>query len=307
VSQEPLSQSGLSQRQHEAEALATVVDQANRWLARFAPLVRDTTAMSAQECRRRIALLEELRGSGSTVVRDLERLGGPGEAALASTLRIAVAQTDALEEDYRRRLAAFAPGDPQGSVDLEALQQDLAAVAARHEVEQATGTRAVRVALELETSPTNIGGAAFMGIFSVGWLSFTTVHAVFMIGGMFSAFGPLALALLAFYAIFFAVGFGMAYGAYQMALRETITLTGRHLLVRRSGFGKQWETVYDLASDATARIAESPFASANNQKPSRVIVLKTAEGKEVRLGRGASADYQRDCVARLNDYLGTER
>lgn len=307
MDREPSSEARLRLSAENTEALDAAVDAANRWLARFAPLVRNVNAASASEARKRLTLLADLRETGPGILRDLDRLVTGGESELASTLRMALSQMEGLETDYRRHLAALAPGDPRGVVDLTTLQEDLAALAARREVEQVTGEPVVAAELNLETSPTNVGAAAGMGLFSFGWLSFTTFHAAMMIGGMYHAFGLAALALLGFYSIFFGVGFAMAWAAWQSAVRERIVLRGRSLTVHRSILFWEWENRFDLASDSRARLEESSFGTNQNRRPNRMIVLRAADGRSLRLGRGASADTQRRSVAQINEYLSAAR
>jgi len=281
-----------------------VRDRANAWVARFAPLVmRDDPAMDVSEVRSRLALIESLHHDGPELAREVDALG-PGDHELAETLRHAVAQLDSIESDLRRRMARLEPGDPAGLVDYDALQDRLAERRARQEVGVETEAIVPKV-LEMQINPGNMAAATGMGVFGLGWTGFTLVHCILMIGGMSKAFGWLALGLLAFYAIFFMVGFGMLYGAYLAAADESIQLHGRKLTIIRTFAGIRRTKSVELDADAGASIGRSTAASNNNARsPSgRAILLHDSRGRTIQLGSHAS-DHQREtALKRINAYL----
>ncbi len=279
-------------------------DQANRWLARFAPLVRGMDTLSAKYCRSRLEALELLRPGVALGLASLRASHETEDGELLTTLESAEVQLDMIETSLKRRLASLSPGDPEGMVDLASLRKDLAEVAARHEVEEAVGVEPRPQRLELRISNGNLAAAGFMGLFSVGWLSFTTVHAIFMIGGMMRAFGPLALLLLGFYALFFAVGIGMGAAAVASACREEIELDGRSLSIRRSLLGFSWVKEYTLAANASIRQEQSTqMRQQGAATKNKVLVVETAPGSQVKFGAGCSPERQREHLKRINEYL----
>jgi uncharacterized membrane protein len=281
-------------------------EQANRWLARFAPLVSEANqTRTAVECRARIRTVRELRDESESVKTLLEAHAGPEEAHLLTTLQSAIRATEEIEANLRRHLARLAPGDPDSLVDLDALREDLAEVEARREI--GVGFSQGLAPLTLNTSTPNWGTAAFMGIFACGWLAFTTFHATLMIGGMFMAFRWFALFLLAFYAIFWAVGIGMAKTALDAMASESIELNGSMLTVRRKGpFGTK-ETVYGLGPGSRAEIViQQQMAQGRNRGPSipgLEIAMRAADGREIRIARNALPEERQEFARRINDYL----
>jgi uncharacterized membrane protein len=274
---------------------------ANRWLARFAPLLHGLDALSAADCRTRLARLKELKPEAGAILTNLRADNELTNTELLSTLEAAAAQIDNVESLLQRRLASLAPGDPAGLVDLQALRKDLAEVAARHEVEEVVGIGPLPQRLELKLSNGSLAAAGFLGLFSFGWLSFTTVHAIFMIGGMMKSFGAIALALLGFYAIFFAVGIGMALAAFAAACKEEVDLDGRTMTVRRKLFWMSWERRYTLAPDASVRLELAAVRQTGSNN--RVLVAETEGGSEVKFGSGCPPDRQKQYLQRINEYL----
>jgi uncharacterized membrane protein len=280
-------------------------EQANRWLARFAPLMSEANRpRTAEECRARIRTVRELRDESEAVRTLLEAHAGPEETHLLTTLQSAIRVTGEVETNLRRQLARLAPGDPDSLVDLDALREDLAEAEARREIGVGFGQGAEP--LTLNTSTPNWGTAAFTGIFACGWLAFTTFHATLMIGGMFMAFRWFALFLLAFYAIFWAVGIGMAKTALDAMASESIELNGKMLTVRRKGpFGTK-ETVYGLGPDSRAEVVMQQVTQGRSRGvsvPGLEIAMRAADGREIRIARNALPAERQEFARRINDYL----
>lgn len=288
--------------QHPSAGRQETRDAANRWLARFSPLLGNLDAATADEVRERLSLLPELRADGQRALAALEGEPRAADSAVLTTLRQAVRELDGLEQDFRRRLAALSPGDPEAAVDLDEIRQKLAEAAARREVEEVAGpTESRERELVLPTSYPNWGSALFMGIFSLGWNSFTTVHAVFLIGGFMHAFGPLALFLLGFYAIFWSVGIGMAIAAFMAGCKEELTLDQREITLRRRFLSIDWKRSFTLGASSRAYLT-TPNVRAKGSM-AQEIAIRDSQGKEVRFANGRSIEEQQSLLERINGYL----
>jgi hypothetical protein len=277
-------------------------EAANGWLARFSPLLDPSTELGAEDCRGRLEQVPELRAEGEAALKRLEAQATQADRTLLLTVRDALRELEHLENEMRRRLGLLAPGDPAGAVDLTDLRERLAEAAARRELEETTGSSlATPGHLEVKVSPGSLPGALFMGIFSLGWLSFTTLHADFMIGGMMQAFGPLALAMLLFYAIFWAVGIGMGYAAIMAGSQENLTLDGRELTLHRRFLSWTWEKKHTLGKESRAYVTEA--AVRQNGSAAKEVLIQDQEGRDIRLAHGRPAFEQERLVAHINEHL----
>ncbi|HRF60444.1 MAG TPA: hypothetical protein PLH94_11110 [Fimbriimonadaceae bacterium] len=286
------------------DAFEELRDQANAWLARFAPLVMSPSAgLTESEVRKRLESVERLKSEAGSL---RPRLGSLRleDADLANTVEQALRQLDSVEEELRRTLGKLVPGDPAGLVDLDALQDRLAEREARQELGLHAGTQPPEI-LEMKTSSGNWAGALSMGIFGLGWTAFTTFHATLMIIGMSKAFGWGALALLLFYSIFYLVGFGMLAGAFSMASTESIRLEGRHLTITRSLGPFRRTRVYELAETAKATIgtASNFPLQAKGQRPTRSVLLHDVNAKAISLSSHSDASLKQEVMDRINAYL----
>lgn len=288
----------------EFEADGYIRAQAHEWLAQFAPLVLMDEAPSREDVDAQLVAIEKLRTSGRDLTSRLTFLQSSEDQALADTLNKAYGQLDSIESDLRRRLAKIAPGDLRGQVDLSELQEKLAEREARQELGVSTLPEPPAI-LELVTSPSNPAGAVGVGIFGLGWTAFTVFHSVLMIGGMFKAFGWGALALLLFYSIFYAVGFGMLATAVNLLATESIELQGRTLKIKRVLGGWVREKSIELNEKTRARVGTPSMGWTNNNKqtPTMAIILTDAAGKEVSIGTGASLELRGRMADQINHYL----
>lgn len=208
-------------------------DAMRAWLAEFAPLVMDQSQRTATEIRQELNLIERLQERTDQLDQGKGLLTRMEDGELIRTYNQAREQIRTIERDLRRRLATLAPGDPNSEPDYSALQERLAETAAQIEVGVPT-ISANPDRLELVSSPAQVAAGIGMGIFGLGWTAFTTLHAFFMIGGMLKAMGPVAFAMLGFYAIFWAVGVGMFMSAFNLAAQETIALEGDTLTITKT-------------------------------------------------------------------------
>ncbi len=281
--------------------------QANAWVAQFAPLVMDDTALTEGEIHQRLRLLDHLRQTGPELKTRLASFEGSYDTQLASTMEHALSQIDSIETDLRKRLARLAPGDPEGIVDLDTLQERLEGRSARQELGVPTDQEIPPV-LQLKLSPGNLAGAGFIGLFALGWTGFTTFHAIMMIGGMWQAFGWPSLLLLLFYSLFFGVGFAMFAAAYNAAAQEEIELDGRQLTVRKKLLGIVREKKYTLpeGKDASAKIedvANNGFRAQGTPRTMTAIVMTDSEGRQITFGAQATQQVREKTVERLNAYI----
>lgn len=257
------------------------------------------------EVRRRIAECLQLREDGRAIESRLSAISGT-DPDLVQTFQKANQQLESIEGDFRRQLGRLAPGDPEGIADLEQINDALAERLARQEIGMGTDT-AVPEVLEMKVGSPNTATAIGMGVFGLGWTAFTTLHAVIMIGGMFAAFGWAALALLAFYSIFFLAGFGMLAAAADAASTENIVLEGRQLTVVKT-FGP-WirKKTYQLEpqSEATITQMEGTRMRMGNApaKPSTVVQFHDVNGNPVGVAAHASDFQRRQVLERVNAYL----
>jgi hypothetical protein len=293
---EPLPATPLSPLLHREAC-----DAAGQWLARFEPLLGELDALTADEVRERLRRIDALESDAGRVLGDLEAQATASDTALLATLRQAVRELESLEEAHRRRLGLLAPGDPAAGVDLARLQEKLAASAARREVQAWTGSSLNDERLAFPTSQPSWPAALFLGIFALGWNSFTTVHAIFMIGGMFHSFGWPALFLLAFYAIFWTVGLAMAAGAVFAACSEEVALEGRELVIRRTIVGRSWSRRRTLSPESRAYLAVPNLRQEGSV--TMEIAIPDHQGREVRFGGGRPRHEQQRIIEQINARL----
>ncbi len=285
-------------------------DAMRAWLAEFAPLVMDQSQRSATEIRQELALIERLQGRTSELDHSKGLLTRMDDSELIRTYNQAREQVRTIERDLRRRLATLAPGDPNSEPDYDALQERLAETAAQIEVGVPTFS-ANPDRLELLSSPSQVMAGVGMAIFGLGWTAFTTLHAVFMIGGMMQAMGLLALAMLGFYAIFWAVGVGMFVSAFHKAAQETITLEGDELTVTKTLGPLRQVKRHRINPKVEVRIGttEQAFTPRNRRSsPIRVaaIIFTSDGGRPVAVATGTT-DANRELMLRqIQAHLGQE-
>jgi len=283
-------------------------DAMRAWVARFAPLLM-VPPVGDQEIRERLRLVESLRGEIPTVERAKIQLLTMEDDELVRTFNQARDQIVALERDLRRRLAAASPGDPESEPPLDALQDRLAETAAR--IEMGVDAFHSGEPLDIVTSPANWGAGVGLLVFSLGWNAFTTFHATMMIGGMWKAFGPGALALLLFYAIFWSVGFGMLWAAFVAAAAERIRVNGNELEVERKLGPFQWTRRYKVNCRLPVAIGTvqdngpRPKNSAPRMLP--CLIFTDEQGQPVHIARGVSDARRTELARQLNGYLEQQR
>jgi hypothetical protein len=293
----------------ESNELAEARLRAESWLAEFAPTIEVDTLDSPDACQQSIETVQRLRQTGPGVLSDLNRLGQLSDQATISTLQQAISQTTSLESDIRRRLALVEPGNKLGKVNLNELQGRLAERAARQEVLGEDSTPLVPDVIDRVTSEPNILGSLFVGLFGLGWTSFTTVHCIFMVGGMVKSFGPAGLLLLLFYSIFFAVGFGMLYATIESLSRHHIRLDGNELTVTKTlgGWVRTKKYVVDTSYPPEFRIppvGSAGFTAEKEGEPAkRAFVLKSTEGKWIVFGTGMDIREATELLQVLRLYL----
>lgn len=263
------------------------------------------------DVRQALETCESLSTEARTLLTQLDQLPGMEDIELRQTFRRAANQLPSVEQDLRRHLARLSPGDPDGIVDLDSLAERLDEREAKQEIGVAT-YEATPARLQLQTSPGNLGAAAFTGLFGLGWNAFTLFHATLMISAMYRAFGIGALVLLLFYAIFFTVGFGMLWAAYRMACREEIELDGDALTLRRSLGPLRTTQTYTVKTEIPAVVGNastgwSGQTTRRHAKPNPVVILTDKNGQPIELGVGASEPVRQEAMRKINDYLAAQR
>lgn len=283
-----------------------VRDEANAWLARFAPLVMPNPGQSLLSVEKQLDSARMLLDESRELMSRLEALDEPADLELTETVVSAVSHLPSIESDLRTRLARI--NGEAIPVDLQTLQQRLAEREAKQELGISTGYQSSG-ALELLTSPRNLVAAGGIGIFALGWNAFTLFHAVLMIGGLYRAVGFFALFLLLFYAIFFAAGFAMGKAALDSLSDERIELVGNTLKVSKT-LGRWVRTkTYDLDPQSRAVVGPATFgfSSGENRKAMRGILMTDAKGKEVAFGLGSTEELKQRLARQINEYRGTPR
>lgn len=278
------------------------LENADRWLAIFAPMLEFDQAGTAKEMERRIKLLRQLRSNSAEVQRALSSSEEVGAADRLDVVTKATQQLDSIEDEYQKRLAVEQPGHALSMANLDALKDKLAENAARMEV-GADILTPFEGHLEIETAKGSLAAAAGVGIFATGWLSFTTLHAVLMVGGMARAIGWGALALLAFYAIFYFAGFAMAYGAFIAGSNETVLIDGTRLVWLRKWGPIRMRREYELDATQRAQIGKAQLGNSNNKAGTAVVQLVDAAGKTINIGAGSNLQQLQKIQQQLNGYL----
>lgn len=295
------------------EELEIAREQVTRWLAQFAPLVDDHSAMSTRAVKAHLKTLGELQGSSDRVLSNFRSMAQPEDYQLLSTLESAVAQLPSIESDIRLRLGDLAPGDPQSAPDLDELQDKLLQRAARIEIGASTLGQPKPINFVLQ-EPSKAG---FIGalVFGLGWNGFTLFHAIMMIGGMWKAFGPLALLMLFFYAIFFGVGGLMLYGAYAALFKETIRVEGPEIIITKVGWGRTIEKRHRMNRTARAEVTRNftpvpvmgikAHPQNSDGKNQSAIVIRDIENKEVVFGMTLPGKTKQDLATQINRHLAS--
>jgi hypothetical protein len=256
------------------------------------------------EVKSRIQECLELRRDGEALESRLSAIAD-SDPELVQTFGQANSQLESIESDFRRQLARLSPGDPDGIADLDQIKDRLAERMARQEIGVQTET-AMPSVLEMKVGTGNKAAAIGMGVFGMGWTAFTTIHAILMIGGMFQSFGWLALGLLAFYAIFFLVGFGLLFGAAEAASSERISLDGRKFTVIKSLGPWVRKRDYVLEPNANAIVTEMEMTQVQSSRAprnTRIIQLHDENGAPISIGANATPVQRELAAQRINAYL----
>ena len=287
---------------------------ANSWLSQFAPLLKDDEFTSSEECDGALATLKSLRVTGPRALAEINRLGQLSDQSLISTLQQAIRQLDSVEDSVRKRLALVQPGDPDGVVDLVQLQSQLALRAARDEMNVPRDEGGA--ILELNLARPNPVAAAGLGLFALAWNSFTLVHMVFMIGGMWHTFGPVALFLLLFYSVFIGAGLAMIIGLLDALSTHTAELNGLNLIVRKRIGGWTRTKAYEIKPSTTAYFGIANVSSDDDsefryrgQRLSSVkeaITLTDVKDRAVTLATPQNPAEKDRMLKRINMYLASQ-
>lgn len=148
-----------------------------------------------------------------------------------------------------------------------------------------------------------------MFLFGLVWNGFTTVHAVLMIGGLWQTAGPLALFLLLFYVLFWAVGLAMWSGAYLAGSEESFSLAGSRLTVLRRFAGWESRREYKVDVREKARFVRNEKRTGNRGPLGAGVALglKSMDGKRVSLLAPSEPARRKELLGTVNAYLARER
>lgn len=274
-------------RDYSEDELVEARREANSWLSRLDPIVNLSSETTLKDLERHLKTLRELSKTGPAVLDRLSHSATAEDSSLLTTLRSGQSHLSIIEEGVRSKLAALRPGHAQGQVDLDRLSAKLTEIAAHEEMDS---TLLLSEPLKIQAHQGSIAAAMGIGVFGMGWTAFTTVHAFFMIGGMFKSFGFMALFLLLFYSIFFLVGFGMLAGAWYALWTVDVEIDGNTLRETRTFRGMRKEKTYRLTPNTVVEIGypkKLPFGiSANNKNQSgkKALVIRDPEGWEYTMG-----------------------
>jgi hypothetical protein len=278
-----------------------LLDEARAWVSRFAPLVMEEGFLPLEDAKRKLRLVEELQWEAPRLQQGLSGYNGAEYCDLCTTFQRASTQLESLENDLRQQIARLSPGDPDGMADLATLRDRLDERMAKQEMGVSTHTLGP---MQERISHGSVGTAAGLGVFALAMLSFTTFHAIFMIGGMWKAFGPLALLLLGFYSVFFYAAFSMGKNALNLASDEEIQLVDRTLVVRKVFAGRMRERAYRLGAESRAEMSGAvPQWQSGSNPLQPMAVVHDAQGRKIVLGVGASLQERERLVERINGYL----
>jgi hypothetical protein len=146
-----------------------------------------------------------------------------------------------------------------------------------------------------------------IGCFAVAWLAITIpISLVFLLiddadweGGK----APPLLAMVAFFSLFYAVGFGMLYAWIRMRFMQVLVAVepGR-LTIQRSLFGRKKLKRCELPDDAHAELVES---YRSNEVPVYTVKINTLEGDET-FATALSRDEKQWIADTINRFLGYE-
>lgn len=249
-------------------------EQANQWLAELSPYLLRSDMVAPKDVRTAIDKINALRLSGPPIITTLEMSPEGHDQELVLTMKQALEQLPAMETAFRQQLGVISPGDPQGRVNLDLLQERLAEQKARVEVGLPLGDGTKFNLL----SPQKAAAVPMLAM-GLGVGAFITFHATLMIGGMYRAFGPLAFGMLAFYSIFGFAVWGMLKGGLGMLGTTTLELLGDEIVVRSTGPLKG-EKRYSINRNSRFEVNDAPISG--NRTYVRGAMMR---GQALQMGR----------------------
>jgi hypothetical protein len=112
----------------------------------------------------------------------------------------------------------------------------------------------------------------------------------------------MALFMLGFYAIFWAAGIGMAWGAILSASREHLKADANQVLITRQFLIWAWSKRYPVSAESRAYVKQSSSRSSDSG-PSYQAAFTTSEGREIAFASGRPMPELERLTSRLNDHL----
>ena len=275
----------------DAEARQAAQSRADAWHSRLQPLFRDDGPLDLADIHASLGLLRELRSAGPDV-----QSGVSFDAARRVGLSEGMVRLDQLERKLRERLTDLDPSDPDALADTPERAARAREAVSRRDGEERLRRLASTPLDEVLCKP-DAAQAVATGGFALFWNLFTLFHAAVMLTSFWHAFGPVALLGLAFYAIFFGVGFFVGRQALDALKAETLRLDG-DLLVLSTKVGPFGITRNVVLSDG----ARFQLVKAHrNGKQGRELAIRSATGEEIRFGGRVPEGQKESLVKRLNE------
>jgi hypothetical protein len=267
--------------------------RAERYLARFAPLLEMLPPANDIEAQKRLQTIAQLQEEAHFLLIRLKSALLTEEVTLRETIRETLPHLESMATEMQPTLV-------RDTVSIPDLREKMAERAARKEVESITGV-AMPTTQEILIAPRSIPGFLAAGGFALFWNGFTLVHATLMIGGMYKAFGFMAFFMLFFYALFFGAGFAILKTSLNFLATHTLSLTGNQLCLV-SDFGKnKKERLFTL--NRSCRVERLAGGSKQRGASGKEIAIIDASGREFRFGSTLSTERQKEIVSQLKSYL----
>ncbi len=144
--------------------------------------------------------------------------------------------------------------------------------------------------------------AASMGVFGLGWIGFTFLHAVLMFGSS-RGIGWSALGLVGTYCVFLSVGIAILCGAFVTACREVVVMEGHSLTVLRILGPIMIRRKVELMMRSRARIGLRPGTLGGSRGGQPSVIVRDTDGRQHSFGTAADPEWRAQVCDAINTYL----